>query len=197
MSRFQYSKVHKAREQSKELLNKHLIAAIDLRLQIKAALWNVRGNGFMSIHRLLDKVASIVLGYEDLLAERINTLGGEPNASIQIVARNTFLAPYYLGVSTETKHSVAIMRSLAAYGKSVSKAMSVSTINQDFTTVDIFAQISRGLDAAIWQLGNHIDTSSNSFEYETEIGTPSSNRHNSKQNNAPASESGNSHETHN
>lgn len=38
------------RAQSIGLLNKHLVAAIDLQAQVKQAHWNVRGPGFIAIH---------------------------------------------------------------------------------------------------------------------------------------------------
>jgi len=61
------------RAQSVELLNKHLAAAIDLHAQMKQAHWNVRGPGFMAIHKLFDKVSVEAENYSDLIAERFAT----------------------------------------------------------------------------------------------------------------------------
>ena len=44
--------------QSVELLNKHLAASIDLRVQVKQAHWNVRGPSFITVHELCDTVAT-------------------------------------------------------------------------------------------------------------------------------------------
>lgn len=59
-----------------ELLNRNLAAAIDLHAQVKQAHWNVRGPAFIAIHELFDKVADIVEGYSDTIAERAAALGG-------------------------------------------------------------------------------------------------------------------------
>ena len=197
MSRFKYSKAYKAREQSKELLNLHLCAAIDLRLQLKTALWNVRGHGFMSIHRLLDQIAKSVLGYEDLLAERINTLGGEPKGSVQMAASKTFLDPYQIGISTEVKHALAIVKSLTVFGKSVASALWVVTTNQDFATSDLFSLISRNTDSAIWRLRNFTDINIDGYSFDTVNCDEVFNPNISKANHSSNSELGIFHEAHN
>jgi hypothetical protein len=61
------------RAQSVELLNKHLAATIDLHAQVKQAHWNVRGPGFIVIHKLFDTVSVEVENYSDLIAERWRT----------------------------------------------------------------------------------------------------------------------------
>ena len=69
---------------SAEVLNRHLAAAIDLHAQVKQAHWNVRGPAFIAIHELLDKVADVVEGYSDTIAERAATLGSTAEGTIQV-----------------------------------------------------------------------------------------------------------------
>uniref|UniRef100_UPI00222FB5FD ferritin-like domain-containing protein n=1 Tax=Klebsiella pneumoniae TaxID=573 RepID=UPI00222FB5FD len=59
-----------------ELLNKRLADAIDLKLAIKQAHWNIKGPSFIAIHELFDQVAARVEEHGDTLAERIVQLGG-------------------------------------------------------------------------------------------------------------------------
>src|ERR1700733_3256006 len=96
------------RTQSVELLNKHLAAAIDLHAQLKQAHWNVRGPGFIAVHELFDKVAGEVEDYSDLIAERAGGLGGTAYGGIQVAAKQSFLAPYPLGIADEPKHIFAV-----------------------------------------------------------------------------------------
>ena len=71
------------REQSIQLLNKHLAAAIDLHGQAKQAHWNVRGPGFIAIHAVFDKAAEVAERHSGLLAERTGALGGTAQGTAQ------------------------------------------------------------------------------------------------------------------
>jgi starvation-inducible DNA-binding protein len=88
------------RSRSVALLNRHLAAAIDLHAQVKQAHWNVRGPAFIAIHELFDKVADVVEGYSDKIAERAGTLGGTAEGTVQTAAERSFLEPYRLGSPT-------------------------------------------------------------------------------------------------
>ncbi|MCG5234359.1 ferritin-like domain-containing protein [Xanthobacter oligotrophicus] len=70
------------RVQSAELLNRHLAAAIDLHAQVKHAHWNVRGAGFIAIHKLFDEVAGEVETYSDQIAERAAALSGVARGTV-------------------------------------------------------------------------------------------------------------------
>ena len=74
------------RSQSIGSLNKHLVAAIDLHAQVKQAHWNVRGPGFIALHELFDKVPERVKAFADQLAERVGSLGGAAQGTIQVAA---------------------------------------------------------------------------------------------------------------
>ena len=78
------------RSKAVELLNRHLAAAIDLRAQVKQAHWNVRGPTFIAIHELFDKVADLVEGYSDTIAERAAVLGGTAEGTVQVAVERSF-----------------------------------------------------------------------------------------------------------
>jgi starvation-inducible DNA-binding protein len=86
------------RSKSVGLLNRHLAAAVDLHAQVKQAHWNVRGPTFIAIDELFDKVADAVEEYSDKIAERVGTLGGTAEGSVQTATERSFLEPYRLGV---------------------------------------------------------------------------------------------------
>jgi starvation-inducible DNA-binding protein len=140
------------REQSIELLNKHLAAAIDLHAQTKQAHWNVRGPGFVAIHALFDKVAEDVETYSDMLAERAGGLGGTAHGTIQVAAARSFLIPYDLGLADESSHVFAVSSALAAFGQSAREAIGLATGYGDVDTADLFTEISRGIDSQLWSV---------------------------------------------
>lgn len=146
----------KIRVQSVELLNKHLATAIDLHAQMKQAHWNVRGPGFIAIHKLFDQVSTEVENYSDLLAERAAGLGGTANGTIQVAVKESFLIPYPLGVADELQHLFAVSGALAAFGGSIIEAIAKSAEIEDPTTADLFTEISRGIDQQLYFVESHL-----------------------------------------
>lgn len=144
------------RAQSVELLNKHLAAAIDLHAQVKQAHWNVRGPGFIAIHKLFDKVSTEVENYSDLIAERASELGGTAHGTVQVAAERSFLVPYALGIADEKQHIFAVSGTLAAFGQSVRQAIGQAGTFGDANTADLFTEISRGIDQQLWFVELHI-----------------------------------------
>jgi starvation-inducible DNA-binding protein len=141
---------------SAEVLNRHLAAAIDLHAQVKQAHWNVRGPAFIAIHELLDKVADVVEGYSDTIAERAAALGGTAEGTIQVAVKQSFLKGYELGVSDEKTHLTAVTAALAAFGDSVRKAIDEAAAFGDQDTSDVFTEVSRGIDYQTWLVESHL-----------------------------------------
>jgi starvation-inducible DNA-binding protein len=145
------------RRQSIELLNKHLAAAVDLHGQVKQAHWNVRGPGFIAIHKLFDKVSEAVEDYSDQLAERAGGLGGTAHGTVQTAAEHSFLVPYPHGIGDVKQHVFAVAASLAAFGQSVRQAIDQATKSGDIATADMFTDILRGIDQQLWFVESHLE----------------------------------------
>ncbi len=143
------------REQSINVLNHHLAAAIDLQGQVKQAHWNVRGSGFIAIHGLFDKIAELVADDADQLAERCAALGGTAEGTIQVAVQNSFLVPYPLKVADTSKHIFAVSAALAAFGQSARDASVQAATNGDADTADLFTEISREIDRQLWFVESH------------------------------------------
>jgi starvation-inducible DNA-binding protein len=146
----------KIRFKAAELLNRHLAAAIDLHAQVKQAHWNVRGPAFIAIHELLDKVAEAVEDYSDTIAERVGTLGGTAEGTIQVAVQRSFLEQYKLGVADEKAHIAAVTAALAAFGDSARKAIDDAAAFGDQDTSDVFTEVSRGIDYQTWLVESHL-----------------------------------------
>ena len=143
------------REQSVELLNKHLAAAIDLHGQVKQAHWNVRGPGFLAVHQFYDSISGVVETWSDQLAERAGALGGTAHGTIQVAAARSFLIPYPHGIAGVAEYNFALAGSLAAFGQSIREAIGTAAQWGDPATADLFTEILRAVDLQLWFVVSH------------------------------------------
>jgi starvation-inducible DNA-binding protein len=143
------------RSRSVALLNRHLAAAIDLHARVKEAHWNVRGPAFTAIHEVFDEVADVVEEYSDKIADRVATLGGQTEGTVQTAAKRSFLEVYRLRVADAADHIAAVTTALASFGDSVRIAIDQSDSFGDIDTSDLFTEISRGIDYQLWLVESH------------------------------------------
>ncbi len=133
-----------------ELLNRRLVAAIDLQLQSRQVYWNVKGPHFMALRELFDKIVQAVEEYANLIAEHIVQLGGMAEGTAHAVARRTSLDEYLLATANGNGHIDALTATLAAFGKHARYASEQATELKDADTADIFTEIARGIDKWLW-----------------------------------------------
>ena len=138
-----------------EALAPRLADAVDLKLQLKQAHWNVKGPNFIALHELFDKVAAEVEGYVDLIGERIVQLGGVADGSARTVAATSALTPYPHGITAGQDHVNGVANALATFAKSVRATIDRATELGDADTADIFTEISRGIDKSLWFVEAH------------------------------------------
>ena len=145
----------KIRTEMIDLLNARLADAIDLGLQTKQAHWNVKGSNFIALHELFDKLAEEVEEHIDLIAERAVQLGGIAYGTVQDVQKNTGLQPYPTDISASAAHVAVLSSAYAAFGASVRAAIDLADEAGDKDTADLFTQISRDADKALWFIESH------------------------------------------
>jgi starvation-inducible DNA-binding protein len=138
------------------LLNRFLATLIDLYTQTKFAHWNVKGMQFIALHELFDKVADAVEEGVDELAERAVELGGVADGTLQGVVKRTTLAPYPVEIKAGKDHVDRLAKALAAYGKNLRAAITISADAGDADTSDLFTEISRGADKQLWFVEAHL-----------------------------------------
>jgi starvation-inducible DNA-binding protein len=138
------------------LLNARLADAVDLMHQAKQAHWNVKGPGFIALHKLFDEVVDTAEEYMDLIAERIVQLGGTAEGTIQVAAKRSALKEYPVEISGARDHVEALSSALATFGKNVRHAIDQSDELGDRDTADIFTEISRGIDKYLWFVKAHL-----------------------------------------
>jgi starvation-inducible DNA-binding protein len=144
-----------ARVRLVELLNQRLADCIDLQTQCKQAHWNVKGPGFIGLHKLFDDVNTDVEEYVDLLAERVVQLGGVAEGTARCAAERSSIPEYPLDIVDGLEHVDALSSALAAFGRSCRREIEAADELGDADTADILTEISRGIDKWLWFVEAH------------------------------------------
>ncbi len=138
-----------------DLLNARLADAIDLALLTKQAHWNLKGPEFIAIHEMIDTFRTDVDGHVDTMAERVVQLGGTALGTTQVVAKTTTLAPYPTNIYKIGDHLHALIERYGQVANATRKAIDQADDAGDKDTADIFTEVSRALDKALWFLEAH------------------------------------------
>lgn len=91
-----------------DILDDRMVALIDLALTLKHVHWNVVGPNFISVHEMLDPQVDSVRGMVDATAERIATLGGEPQGTPKSITERRGWTDYSLGRALAKEHLAAL-----------------------------------------------------------------------------------------
>lgn len=142
------------------LLNQQLADTFDLYSQTKQAHWNVKGAQFFQLHELFDKLAEELQGYVDLIAERATALGGLALGTVRMSAANSQLPETELDVTDSLPTVEALAERYAALAATTRQAIESAEGQGDADTADLFTEVSRGLDKALWFLEAHLQTQS-------------------------------------
>jgi len=138
------------------LLNARLADAIDLRLGLKQAHWNIKGPNFIALHELFDQMQARVAVVVDDLAERAVALGGYANGATQAVALGTQLKAYPAEILDSRDHAAAVADRLALFGKLTRDAIDAADEAGDKGTADLFTGVSRQVDKDLWLVEAHL-----------------------------------------
>ena len=139
-----------------QILNQTLADSLDTYSQTKQAHWNVKGLTFYQLHLLFDEIASDLIEYVDLVAERITALGGTAFGTVRMAADATELPEYSVGNLAGIDHVVAMADRLARYGEGLRANIDATDDLGDKDTADIYTEISREIDKWLWFLEAHL-----------------------------------------
>lgn len=141
-----------------DLLNRQLADTMDLFTQVKYAHWNVKGSDFIQLHLLFDDIATNLVGFTDLIAERATALGGTAAGTCRQAAGATTLPEYPDDAVNGLDAVRAVSERVAAYAASTRRAMDESDDLGDTSTNDLFTEVSRQVDKDLWFLEAHLQS---------------------------------------
>lgn len=156
MHRSRISLADNVRAASAKMLQQRLAEAIDLKLQAKQAHWNVKGPDFIQLHELFDQTATLAEGYVDLIAERITTLGGTAEGTLQAVQGRTSLETYPLDIHEGPAHVDRVAAALGAFSRSLRAGIGEAEGVGDGDTADLLTEVSRGVGKQLWFVEAHL-----------------------------------------
>ncbi|MBI2893729.1 MAG: DNA starvation/stationary phase protection protein Dps [Deltaproteobacteria bacterium] len=158
-----------------ELINPSLARTIDLFLEAKHAHWNSKGKQFYSLHLLFDVVAKHLRKQADDLGERVASLGGVAQGTVQEVARTTDLQPYELGSASVDDHVSAIVENLAQHASALRKAIDRTEEIGDLATQEILLTHLCKVEQDTWLLESHLADSRPPIREREERAAPGGN----------------------
>jgi starvation-inducible DNA-binding protein len=144
------------RERLIELLNRRLADGVDLQTQCKQAHWNVKGPGFIGLHKLFDEVFDAAVEYADLIAERIVQLGGVARGTAREAAAHSELAEFPMKLATGLEAAQRLSAALSAFADKVRAAIDESDDLGDKVTADICTEVARETDKWRWMVESHV-----------------------------------------
>ncbi len=147
------------RQEMVDLLNEQLADTFDLFSQTKQAHWNVKGPEFYQLHELYDELAGQLLEFVDMIAERATILGGVASGTARMAAEATRLPEFSNSPVGSIESVQMLVERYAALAQSTREAIDEAEQAEDMDTADLFTEVSRGLDKALWFLEAHIQQS--------------------------------------
>ena len=144
-------------EQVAGLLQSRLTALIDLSLTLKHVHWNVVGPHFIGVHQMIDPQVDAVREMVDETAERIATLGRQPNGLPGFVAKNRSWDDYSIGRATVPEHlgalDVVYQGVIAAHREAIDTLDDLDLVSQDMLVTQAGV-----LEQFHWFIRAHLET---------------------------------------
>ena len=141
------------------LLQERLVSLIDLGLTLKHIHWNVVGPTFIGVHTMLDPQVDGVTAMTDEVAERIATLGQDPNGLAGNLVGSRGWDDYSLGRALVSQHLGAL--DLVYCGVIEDHRNAIKECGDvDPITEDLLVSQTRTLEQYHWFVRAHLESSS-------------------------------------
>ncbi|MFD5805751.1 Dps family protein [Streptomyces sp. NPDC127020] len=140
------------------MLQMRLHSLNDLHLTLKHIHWNVVGPHFIAVHEMLDPQVDKVRSMTDDVAERISTLGGQPDGTPGALVDARTWSDYSIGRAEAIEHLGALDLVYTSVIKDHREAMQ-ATETLDPVTQDMLIEQLRGLELFQWFVRAHLESS--------------------------------------
>jgi starvation-inducible DNA-binding protein len=148
---------HEARVESCQILNRILADSMILYSHYKKHHWLVRGHTFYQLHLLLDKHAGEQVDLIDLLAERVQTLGGIAIADPRHVAEVTTIPRPPNGAEEVPAMLSRLLEAHELIIGAVRDAITATAANRDDGTNDLLmSDVLRRHELQVWFVAEHL-----------------------------------------
>lgn len=147
-------------------LQVQLATCFDLYSQTKQAHWNLKGPGFIGIHKMFDDLAEKLEGHVDQIAERITSLGGYAMGYVSAAAAQSQLDNPVDDLVQDLDWVAFILDQYHHYSTMLYSDIK-SVAEFDPATEDLLISIVRGIDLDIYFLAGHIEDDTSAETYET------------------------------
>ena len=114
-----------------------------------------RAPNFIALHELFDKINEDVEDSVDEIAERVVQVRSVAEGTARMAAKRSSLSEYPATAVDGRSHVEARSSALAAFGKSVRKAITDANDLRDLDTADLFTEISCRMDKWLWFVEAH------------------------------------------
>ena len=146
-----------ARRQNCAMLNQLLADTITLYSMYKKAHWHVKGHTFYQLHLLFDKHAEEQLELVDMIAERIQMLGGVATGMPADVAKLSTLENPPSGVEEVPAMISRLLEYHEAIITATNEAIEQTEKNKDWGTNDmLMSDVLRTNQMQVWFVGEHL-----------------------------------------
>jgi starvation-inducible DNA-binding protein len=149
-------------ERVADLLQDRLTTLIDLSLTLKHVHWNVVGPYFIGVHQMIDPQVDAVREMVDDIAERIATLGRQPNGLPGFVAKNRSWDDYSIGRATVPEHLGAL--DVVYHGVIADHRKAIETLDDlDLVSQDMLVGQAGVLEQFHWFIRAHLENAEGSL----------------------------------
>ncbi len=133
-----------------------LATSFDLYSQVKQAHWNLKGPGFIGIHKMFDDLAEELEVFVDTIAERIASLGGYPMGYVSAAAVSSVLDNPVDDLVQDLDWTAFILDQYHTYSSLLYR--DIASIGEvDPASEDLLIEIVRAIDKGIYFLAAHIE----------------------------------------
>jgi starvation-inducible DNA-binding protein len=147
----------KARRQSCDVLNEILADSTILYALYKKAHWNVSGPTFYQLHLLFDKHAEEQLELIDLLAERVQTLGGISVGDPRHAAELTTIERAPNGAEDVPAQITRLLQAHETIIGKVRDGIETTEKSKDWGSNDLLmGDVLRRHELEVWFIGEHL-----------------------------------------
>lgn len=138
-----------------QMLQQHMADTHELFDQTKVAHWNVKGENFWQLHKMFDELAEMIFPFIDEMAERITLLGGFAKGTSRQTAEATNIEEFPDGPQDGQTYLRELQTRFAELATN-SRKHAEAAAEDDPTTEDLFIEVSRTVDKALYFIEAHL-----------------------------------------